>query len=125
MAIENGFYFGYMCIIESMAHLIQSFINDKLYHATIPYCSVELICKSIIVKSQMIKKWWFHFVFVRWCSIILVLHFWFGRVIEKNQSLNGYELYKKILKDKSVTHMGKEMPMYRALCLFLDDLKKV
>lgn len=56
LAIENGFYFGYMCIIESMAHLIQSFINDKLYHATIPYCSVELICKSIIVKSQMIKN---------------------------------------------------------------------
>ena len=44
LAIENGFYFGYMCIIESMAHLIQSFINDELYHATIPYCKHPTKC---------------------------------------------------------------------------------
>ena len=54
--IENGFYFGYMCIIESMAHLIQSFINDELYHATIPYRSVELICKSIYSEISNDKK---------------------------------------------------------------------
>ena len=73
----------------------------------------------------MIKKMMISLCF---CSLMFdnpgVAFFDLVELSKKNQSLNGYELYKKILKDKSVTHMGKEMPMYRALCLFLDDLKK-
>lgn len=125
LAIENGFYFGYICIIESMAHLIQSFINDELYHATIPYCSVELICKSIYSEISNDKKMMISLCF---CSLMFnnpgIAFFDLVELSKKNQSLNGYELYQKILKDNSVTYMGKEMPMYRALCLFLDDLKK-
>ena len=56
IALENGFKFGYTCIIESMAHLIQSFINEELYHPTIPYCAAELIFRAIYAdKSHDIK----------------------------------------------------------------------
>lgn len=108
-----------------MAHLIQSFINDELYHATIPYCSVELICKSIYSEISNDKKMMISLCF---CSLMFdnpgIAFFDLIELSKKNQSLNGYELYQKILKDNSVTYMGKEMPMYRALCLFLDDFKK-
>ena len=56
LAIEDGFHFGYMCIIESMAHLVQSLINSELNHSTIPYCAVELICKSIYSEILNDKK---------------------------------------------------------------------
>lgn len=125
LAIENGFYFGYMCIIESMAHLIQSFINGELYHSTVPYCTVELICKSIYGEIIDDKKMMISLCF---CSLMFnnpgVAFFDLIELSKKNPLLNGYELYTKILRDNSVTYMGKEMPMYRALCLFLDDLKE-
>lgn len=125
LAIENGFHFGYMCIIESMAHLIQSFINDELYHPTVPYCTVELICKSIDSDISNDKKMMISLCF---CSLMFnnpgVAFFDLVELSKKNPLLNGYELYVKILKDNVVTYMGKEMPMYRALCLFLDDLKE-
>lgn len=125
LAIENGFHFGYMCIIESMAHLIQSFINDELYHPTVPYCTVELICKSIDSDISNDKKMMISLCF---CSLMFnnpgVAFFDLVELSKKNPLLNGYELYVKILKDNAVTYMGKEMPMYRVLCLFLDDLKE-
>lgn len=125
LAIENGFHFGYMCIIESMAHLIQSFINDELYHPNVPYCTVELICKSIDSDISNDKKMMISLCF---CSLMFnnpgVAFFDLVELSKKNPLLNGYELYVKILKDNAVTYMGKEMPMYRALCLFLDDLKE-
>ena len=114
-----------MCIIESMAHLIQSFINDELYHSTVPYCTVELICKSIYSDILTDKKMMISLCF---CSLMFdnpgVAFFDLVELSRKNPLLNGYELYIKVLRDNAVTYMGKEMPMYRALCLFLDDLKK-
>ena len=91
----------------------------------IPYCSVELICKSIYSEISNDKKMMISLCF---CSLMFdnpgIAFFDLVELSKKNQSLNGYELYQKILKDNSVTYMNKEMPMYRALCLFLDDFKK-
>ena len=42
---EDGFNFGYYCIIESMAHLIQRKIWPEVEHNQIPYESAEIICK--------------------------------------------------------------------------------
>lgn len=124
LAIEDGFHFGYICIIESMAHLIQSFINSELYHSTIPYCAVELICKSIYNEIYNDKKMMISICF---CSLMYdnpgVAFFDIIELSKKNTSLNGYELYKKIIRDISVTYMNKKVTMNEALCLFLDDLK--
>lgn len=42
-AKEHGFQFGHRCVIEGMAHAIQSMINNDVSHAIIPYHAVELI----------------------------------------------------------------------------------
>jgi len=43
-AYEDGFHFGYYCIIESMAHMIQKMIHLETEHNQIPYEAVEIIC---------------------------------------------------------------------------------
>lgn len=43
-AYEDGFHFGYYCIIESMAHLIQKMIYSEVEHNQVPYEAVEIIC---------------------------------------------------------------------------------
>lgn len=44
---ENGFLFGALSIMESMAHLVQSLIDDvDDVHPTVPYRTVEMICES-------------------------------------------------------------------------------
>jgi hypothetical protein len=43
---NNGFDFGYWCVIESMAHMVQSLVNPELYHPKIPYESAQLICNA-------------------------------------------------------------------------------
>ena len=42
---EDGFNFGYYCIIESMVHLIQRKIWSEVEHNQIRYESAEIICK--------------------------------------------------------------------------------
>ena len=123
-AIEHGFKFGYTCIIESMAHLIQSLINEELYHSTIPYCSAELIFKTIYAEKSHDKKMIISLCF---CSLMFdnpgVAFFEMINYSKNNPELNGYEIYKKLIKDHSVKYNGEEMPMYRTLCMFLDEFK--
>ena len=124
IALENGFKFGYTCIIESMAHLIQSFINEELYHPTIPYCAAELIFRAIYAdKSHDIKM----MISLCFCSLMFdnpgVAFFEMINYSKNNPTLNGYELYKKLIRDHSIKYKKEEMPIYRALCIFLDELK--
>ena len=124
IALENGFKFGYTCIIESMAHLIQSFINEELYHPTIPYCAAELIFRAIYAdKSHDIKM----MISLCFCSLLFdnpeVAFFEMINYSKNNPTLNGYELYKKLIRDHSIKYKKEEMPIYRALCIFLDELK--
>lgn len=44
-AYEDGFRFGYLCIIEGMAHLIQKMIWPEVRHNQIPYEAVEIMCR--------------------------------------------------------------------------------
>lgn len=124
LAIEDGFHFGYMCIIESMAHLVQSLINSELNHSTIPYCAVELICKSIYSEILNDKK---KMISICLCSLMFnnpgVAFFEIIEFSKKNATLNGYELYKKMLNNSLVTYRGKKIPVYKTLCIFLDDFK--
>lgn len=123
-AIEEGFYFGYMCIIESMAHLIESYIKDELNHAPVPYCTVELVCQSIYKEISNDKK-----KLISLCYTALMFDnpgYAFFELIEfskQNPTLDGYQLYQKVLQDFSVKYDKKEMPIYRLLCTFLDDLR--
>lgn len=46
-AFNEGFQFGYWCVIESMAHMVQSLINPELNHRIVPYRTAQLVCSKI------------------------------------------------------------------------------
>ena len=124
-AEEHGFQFGYRCVIEGMAHAIQSIINNEIIHNIIPYHAVELIIGKIIPDIVQDKK--------KVASICLCASLWdnpgvgFFHVLElikAHPNWNGKELYKSITQDYAVTHKGQEMPFYRLLQRFSNDLKE-
>ena len=124
-AEEHGFQFGHRCIVEGMAHAIQSIINNETSHNIIPYHAVELIIGKTIPEIVQDKK--------KVASICLCALLWdnpgvgFFHVIELIKAYSnwdGKELYKSIVQDYAVTHKGQEMPYYRLLQRFSNDLKE-
>lgn len=123
-AEEIGFKFGYACIIESMAHLIQSFINNDTHHTNIPYHSVELICKNIYEEISEDKKM---MISICLCSLMFDnpgVAFFDVVELSKKYKENGLLLYQRIMRDYSVSYNGKQMPMYRLFHKFIDDFKE-
>lgn len=122
-AEEVGFKFGYTCIIESMAHLIQSFINDDTHHTNIPYHSVELICKNIYKEISEDKKM---MISICLCSLMFDnpgVAFFDVIELSKKHKENGLLLYQRMMRDCSVRYNGESMPMYRLFHKFIDDFK--
>ncbi len=123
-AEEHGFLFGHRCIVEGMAHVIQSIINSEVNHEIIPYHAVELIIQKTIPDVLQDKK--------KIASICLCALLWdnpgFGffqvlELIKSHPNWDGKELYKSIVQDYAVSYNGKQMPYYRLLQLFSNDLK--
>lgn len=120
-----GFKFGYTCIIESMAHLIQSFINNDTHHPDIAYHSVELTCKNIYKEVSEDKKM---MISICLCSLMFdnpgVAFFDVIKISKENRDLDGLQLYQKMMRDFSVSYKEKKMPMYRLFHEFIDDFKE-
>lgn len=123
-AEEHGFLFGHRCIVEGMAHVIQSIINSEVNHEIIPYHAVELIIEKTIPDVLQDKK--------KIASICLCALLWgnpgFGffqvlELIKSHPNWDGKELYKSIVQDYAVSYKGQQMPYYRLLQLFSNDLK--
>ena len=120
----RGFRFGHRCIVEGMAHSIQSIINPEVVHDIVPYRTVELIIGKIIPGRVGDKR--------LIASICLCALFWdnpgvgFFDVLEllkQNPNWNGKDLYKSIIRGCSVSHKGQSKPLYRLLADFSEDLK--
>ena len=123
-ADEHGFRFGHRCIVEGMAHSIQSIINTEVVHNVIPYHAVKLIIGKIIPQIVEDKK--------LIASICLCALLWdnpgFGffevlKLLKQHPNWNGKDLYQSILRDYAVSHKGQTMPFYRLLTEFSNDLK--
>lgn len=123
-AEEHGFQFGHRCIVEGMAHAIQSIINCEINHAIIPYHAVELIIGKTLPDIVQDKK--------KIAAICLCALLWdnpgFGffqvlELIKSHPNWDGKELYKSIVQDYAVSYNGQQMPYYRLLQLFSNDLK--
>ena len=123
-AEEYGFQFGHRCIVEGMAHAIQSIINSEINHAIIPYHAVELIIGKTLPDIVQDKK--------KIAAICLCALLWdnpgFGffqvlELIKSHPNWDGKELYKSIVQDYAVSYNGQQMPYYRLLQLFSNDLK--
>lgn len=124
-AEEHGFLFGHRCIVEGMAHAIQSIINSEINHEIIPYHAVELIIEKTIPDILQDKK--------KIASICLCALLWdnpgFGffqvlELIKSHPYWDGKELYKSIVQDYAVSYNGQQMPYHRLLQLFSNDLKE-
>lgn len=121
----HGFRFGHRCIVEGMAHTIQSIINNDVSHSIIPYHAVELIIEKIVPEIIQDKK--------KVASICLCALFWdnpgFGffqvlELVKSHPKWDGKELYKSIIRDYIVLYKkGKTMPFYKLMNIFSNDLK--
>lgn len=123
-ADEHGFRFGHRCIVEGMAHTIQSIINKDVVHETIPYHAVELIIGKKTPKIVEDKK--------LIASICMCALFWdnpgFGffevlKLLKQHPDWDGKDLYQSVIRDYVVSHKRQTMSFYRLLTTFSNDLK--
>jgi hypothetical protein len=116
----DGFQFGYTCVMESMAHLIQSLVNPDLYHGEIPYKSAQLICDKIRPDITEDTR-----LLIAICYTALFFnnpgHAFFKVLESANKDENGVELYKRYMRDYSRIFNGEEMPNYRMMHILMDD----
>jgi len=117
---EEGFQFGYMCVIESMAHLIQSLVNPDLYHREIPYKSAQLIYDKIRPDLKDDIK-----LLIAICYTSLFFnnpgHAFFEILESANKEESGIQLYQRYMRDHSRTFRGKEMPNYQMMHILMDE----
>ena len=124
-AEEHGFQFGHRCIVEGMAHAIQSIINSEINHEIIPYHAVKLIIGKTLPGIVQDKK--------KIAAICLCALLWdnpgFGffqvlELIKSHPNWDGKELYKSIIQNYAVSYKEQKMPFYRLLQHFSNDLKE-
>lgn len=116
----NGFQFGYTCVIESMAHLVQSLVNPDLYHADIPYKSAQLICNRLRPDIKDDTR-----LLIAICYTALYFNnpgYEFLTILKSvNKAENGIDLYKRYMRDYSRIFNGQEMPNYRMMHIIMDE----
>jgi hypothetical protein len=127
-AIEAGtnevhpFTFGYLCIIESMAHIFQSFFDPTVEHPQIPYNAVQLICKSYLPSISEDTKMIFSICL---CSLMFnnpgTGFFEVLKVVSYNPRLNGQSLYKHMLQESKVYHNGAQKSIANVFKEFINN----
>jgi len=101
------FTFGYLCIIESMADIFQSFFDSKTEHSEIPYKSVHIICKNYLPDFADDRKLLFSICLCALmhknpaCGFFKVLE-----IVRQNPEMDGTMLYKHILEESDLRHIS-------------------
>ena len=122
--VEHGFRFGHRCIVEGMAHTIQSIINKEAVHKTIPYHAVELIIGKIMPQIVEDKK--------LIASICICALFWDNpgigffealKMLKQHPNWDGKVLYLSIIRDIVVSHKGQTMSFFSLLMDFSNDFR--
>lgn len=118
-AFEIGFQFGYTCVMESMAHLIQSLVNPDLYHAEVPYKSAQIICAKILPELKDDTK-----LLISICYTALFFDNPGYAFIEILQNVNtledGMQLFQRYMQSYSIIFQGETMPNYRMMHILMD-----
>ena len=121
---EKDVHFGYICIIESMAHLIQKCFVEDVNHASVPYLSAERIIHEIYPQIENDKKL---IISICFCALYWdnpgVGFFEVVEIAKANPNWNGIELYRHIAQDYAVKYKGEEMPRFRLIQVFLEEFK--
>lgn len=120
--MDKGFDFGYNCIIESMAHMIQSFINPDLRHNKVPYVSAQIVCQvycpEIAHDTKLLISICYSAIFFDNPGVAFFTMVDFAR---KNPDMNGQQIFKIFMTDFSRKYKGVEMPAYRMMHSIIDD----
>lgn len=120
--LDNGFSFGYNCIIESMAHMIQSYIRPDLRHKKVPYESAQMVCSVYCPEIAENTK-----LLISICYTALffdnpgVAFFTLIDYAKKHREKNGLEIFHDIMTNHSRKYKGKEIPAYRLMHFIIDD----
>lgn len=119
---EYSFSFGYLCIIESMAHIFQSFFDPDVEHPQIPYNAVQLICKSYMPGISENPKMMFSICL---CSLMFnnpgAGFFDILKLVSMNPRLNGQSLYKHMMQESKVYNNGSQKSMNSIFNEFIDN----
>jgi len=101
------FEFGYLCIVEGMAHQFQTFFDPAVEHPDIPYNVVEIICTSNYLDLLIDAKMLFSICL---CSLIYTNpstgFFEVLEIMRHNPQFNGRDLYQFMIKESTVTSDG-------------------
>lgn len=108
-AYEDGFYFGYYCIIESMAHMIQKIIYPNAKHNQIPYEAVEIICAYYYPEIKDDAQ---QMVTMCICALMFdnpgVGFFVVVDFAKEHMTLKGVDFFQKFIQTSSVTYKGEK-----------------
>lgn len=100
------FVLGYLCIIESMADIFQSFFDATIEHPEIPYKAVQIICNEYLPEFGDDKKMLFSICL---CSLMYnnpaYGFFEVLDIVRKNPRMNGMTLYSHMLEESELHHI--------------------
>ena len=107
-AYENGFYFGYYCIIESMAHMIQKMIYPDAEHNQIPYEAVEIVCDYCYPEIKDDAR---QMVTMCMCALMFdnpgVGFFTVVDFAKEHTNLKGVPFFQEFIQTSSVNYKGE------------------
>lgn len=119
-ALSNGFYFGYACVMEGMAHLVQSLFNSELYHSEVPYQAAQLICNEIRPDISPNKK-----LLISICYLALFFDnpgvAFFDILLSVNQDEDGISLFRRYMTQYDRTFKGVQMTHAKMMQILMDD----
>ena len=111
-AYENGFYFGYYCIIESMAHMIQKMIYPDAEHNQIPYEAVEIVCDYCCPEIKDDAR---QMVTMCMCALMFdnpsVGFFTVVDFAKEHTNLKGVAFFQEFIQTSSVNYKGEKHSM--------------
>ncbi|MBF0578106.1 hypothetical protein [Dysgonomonas sp. GY617] len=122
----DSFEFGYTCIIESMAHLFQTFFDSSIEHQDVPYNTVQKICKVEYPEIASNKK-----MLITLCLASLNSQnpgLFFFECIEKskrNRELNGIEFYDLIIREYSFWYKRRKYSYHDFMKKYIGRLKHI
>ncbi|MDN3580424.1 hypothetical protein [Mucilaginibacter flavus] len=119
-ALSKGFKFGYTCVIEGMAHLVQSLFNSELPHSEVLYQAAQLICNEIRPDIRENKK-----LLISICYIALFFDnpgvAFFDILRSVDQDEHGISLFQRYMTQYGRTFNGVQMPHAKMMQILMDD----
>ena len=123
-ALEHGFKFGYTCIIETMAHLIQEMIVQEINHREVPYLSGIIIYKYFFKKEKILKQDKLNIITICYCALFhdnpAIAYFDYLDYIREHQHLTSFEIYKDLMNSE-IKYKGEKLSIKNTFISFLEE----